>query len=210
VTVECDLVARPALLVQVRDSITGADITRWSTAVARDGEYVDTSSAQMRIPPDLKMGPPRLPLAYRRPASYTLLVHRPGYHSWRRPGIRVQLDSLGCGVETVDVTARLLPVPALAGRAVPAVLGPVVAVDSRRRPRLLVQEGRWVDQLPWTTSSRIWVELDPRTPVRDAAGKQLDARAVTRGVFLHGWTTGALPRADSGRVAVDSLVLTAQ
>ena len=207
VLVECDLASRPALRVRVHDAVTGADITRWSKAVARDGDFVDSTTSNMRIPPELNFGPLRLPLAYDRAGSYAMVVRRPGYDSWRRAGIQALLNRHGC-LESVDLSARLTPVRGLARRAVPVIVGPVVTIDSGGGGRrFLVQEGQWVDAvLP--TSSRLWLELHPLTRVRDGAGRDIAAHAVRGGEFLHVWITAAVPHADSGRVFVDSLVVT--
>jgi hypothetical protein len=95
---ECTLDLRPALAVEVRDSVTSAAAGQGARLIATDGVYADT--AQFEGPFG---GPYRL--ADERAGTYTVTVEQEGYRLWSRSGIRVTRDE--CHVRTVSLTARL-------------------------------------------------------------------------------------------------------
>ena len=94
----CTTDFRPALMVDVRDSVTNAPAGQGARIIARSGTFADT--AQMF---ELYTGPHGV--AHERPGTYTLTVEQQGYMTWSRSGISVSEDQ--CHVRTVDVTARL-------------------------------------------------------------------------------------------------------
>ena len=94
----CTLEARPALIVTVRDSTTGAPAAGAARVVARSGAFADTAHAG-----DDHAGP--YPLAYERAGTYVLTVEHEGYRAWSRSGIRVGAGE--CHVRTEAVTVLL-------------------------------------------------------------------------------------------------------
>jgi hypothetical protein len=99
----CTEEARPALLVAITDSITGASSFSNVSVVARDGAYRD-SVFQLTYP-----GSPtssQIPLVYERAGTYELTVRASGYQVWVHGGILVQRDQ--CHVVTVPIAARLV------------------------------------------------------------------------------------------------------
>ena len=101
--VACTEEARPALMVALADSLTGA--TGGFTAVtirAMDGACAD--SIVMATYPDQFNGP--VALAYERRGTYTVSVSANGYATWSKAGVVVSGDQ--CHVSTVSLTARLV------------------------------------------------------------------------------------------------------
>lgn len=98
----CTTEARPALTVDVRDSITNATAGPGARIIARDGAFADT----VLVPTD---DAARFPyqLAHERAGTYTVTVERDGYRPWSRSGVRVTKDE--CHVRTLALTARLQP-----------------------------------------------------------------------------------------------------
>jgi hypothetical protein len=96
--IDCTLDIRPALRVEVQDSITSAPAGQGARIIAKDGVYADT--VEVDGPFD---GPYRL--ADERSGIYTLTVEQEGYRLWSRSGIRVTDNE--CHVETVSIVARL-------------------------------------------------------------------------------------------------------
>ena len=101
--VVCTEEARPALMVGLVDSLTGATTFTNVKIVARDGAYADsvTAATYPMLPYD---GP--LPLAYERKGTYDVTVHAAGYAPWTKAGVVVTADQ--CHVATVSLTARLV------------------------------------------------------------------------------------------------------
>jgi hypothetical protein len=101
--VVCTAEARPALMVGLADSLTGATTGFTSVTIrAIDGAYAD--SIVMPTYPDQFNGP--VPLAYERKGTYTVSVSASGFATWTKSGIVVTGDQ--CHVSTVPVTAKLV------------------------------------------------------------------------------------------------------
>lgn len=98
--VMCTDVALPAIVVDVQDSITGANLVAGTRGVVQDGAFVDSlhlySSSGLQA-------------ATERAGTYALTVAHVGYADWSRSSIRVRRDA--CHVQTVTVQARLTPSP---------------------------------------------------------------------------------------------------
>jgi hypothetical protein len=94
----CTDEARPALIVEIRDSVTNAPAGMGARVIARDGAYADTGSV-------LGAEGSRAGLAHEREGTYTVTVEKDGYRPWTRNGIRVTKDA--CHVRTVSVPALL-------------------------------------------------------------------------------------------------------
>ena len=90
--------ARPAVSVDVRDSIAGAPAGRGARIIARDGAFADTAKHTSQYE-----GP--YALARERAGTYTVTVEQDGYRLWSRGGVRVTRDE--CHVRTVSLVARL-------------------------------------------------------------------------------------------------------
>jgi hypothetical protein len=79
---------RPGIRVRVTGAVLRDSVA--VRAVAQDGAYVDSSSANSR---ELRFG---ISLAHERAGTYTITVSAPGYHSWQRRGVRVPLADQFC------------------------------------------------------------------------------------------------------------------
>jgi len=93
----CTLEARPGIVVEVRDSLTGAPAASGALAIARDGLFADTLRGL-----DLRVAG-----AHERPGTYGVSVTKSGYRDWSGAGVRV--TSGECHVHTVTLEARLIP-----------------------------------------------------------------------------------------------------
>ena len=98
--VMCTDVALPAIVVDVQDSITGANLVVGTRGVVQDGAFVDSLHLY---------SPSGLQAASERAGTYALTVAHVGYADWSRSSIRVRRDA--CHVQTVTVQARLKPSP---------------------------------------------------------------------------------------------------
>lgn len=96
----CPAIARPAIMLDVRDSITDAKAGRSAIIIARDGAFADTADVAYA-----SEGP--YGLAHHRPGTYTVTVSQAGYQPWSRTGVKVSRDE--CSVRTVSLEARLQP-----------------------------------------------------------------------------------------------------
>ena len=99
--VDCTADARPGIVIEVSDSVTGAPITRGYTVIVAEGAYRDSVSFPLE-------GPLPYPVfAVERRGTYTVTVRADGYADWIRTGVRVTADE--CHVRTVALAARLRP-----------------------------------------------------------------------------------------------------
>lgn len=94
----CTTEARPGLMVDVVDSITGAPAGSGAMIIATSGSYADTARYTEAYPSPY-------PLAHEAAGTFVVTVKQEGYRPWSRSGIRV--DKGDCHVRTVAVTARL-------------------------------------------------------------------------------------------------------
>jgi hypothetical protein len=98
-TTPCSFTAEPGLIVTVLDSVSNANITPGSAAVARQGFFVDSVNAQPNAT--------NISLAYNRGGIYNLTVHHAGYKEWSKFGVPVPGSS--CGIRaSVNVIAKLI------------------------------------------------------------------------------------------------------
>lgn len=93
----CTDEARPAIMVDIRDSTSGAFLGAGARAIVQDGSYADTASADLTGFPYL--------LAFERPGTYNVTVEKTGYQPWMRSDVRVSRGH--CHVETVSLVALL-------------------------------------------------------------------------------------------------------
>jgi hypothetical protein len=106
-SIVCTADARPALLVGLTDSLTGATTGFTGvTIAAREVAYID--SVQMTAYPAPPYNGP-IPLAYERKGKYDVYITTALYLPWNRIGIVVTGDL--CHVTPVSVTARLVRDP---------------------------------------------------------------------------------------------------
>ena len=95
----CSFNVEPGIIVTVVDSVTAANITPGSSAVARLGFFVDSVNASPNAT--------TISLANNRAGIYNLTVHHAGYRDWQKNGVPVV--GSGCGIrESVSVTAKLI------------------------------------------------------------------------------------------------------
>ncbi|HRN54094.1 MAG TPA: hypothetical protein PK788_11395 [Gemmatimonadaceae bacterium] len=111
----CTLEARPSISVFVRDSVSDQLIASGTTLILTDGAFVDSTTVPA-ADPTRDPYPVTTEQTYERPGRYHVTVRRAGYEVWVRPNVVVVRDE--CHVQTVTLTARLVPSPA-ALRAAP-------------------------------------------------------------------------------------------
>lgn len=93
----CTLEARPGLVVSVEHAGTGEPVAG-ALVVARDGAFADSARTRERG---------GVSLALERPGTYEVTAEKEGFFRWIRSGVEV--DEGPCHVETVGLTARLVP-----------------------------------------------------------------------------------------------------
>lgn len=103
--VDCDTGIAPAVIVQIRDAVTGAPAAAGARGIVRDGTYSDS----LYLYQFHEGVPSSLAGADERPGTYTVTLEKSGYETWTASGIRVA-DS-NCHVQTVSLTAELTPAP---------------------------------------------------------------------------------------------------
>jgi hypothetical protein len=90
----------PAVVVEVRDSMTEDALAAGARGSVRDGTFLDSlrpfTSASLQG-------------AGERPGTYTVTIVHPGYADWLLADVRVHRDV--CHVVTVNLQARLQPAP---------------------------------------------------------------------------------------------------
>ena len=96
--VVCTAVLVSGIVVEVRDSVSGADLAGVRGAV-RDAAYVDSLRGSA--------GGTTFAAAGERAGTYTVEVVRPGYRTFTRAGVVVTRDA--CHVRTQHVRAALAP-----------------------------------------------------------------------------------------------------
>lgn len=107
----CTLDVRPAIRVEVLDSISGDPVRGTMQIVARGGSATfEVDPNQFFFPPGvdpdtIAFGP--FHLAQERAGTYSVAVEAEGYRPWQRDAVRVRDDA--CHVRTVELTARLQP-----------------------------------------------------------------------------------------------------
>lgn len=107
----CTLEARPAIQVEVMDSISGEPVRGPVRVVARDGSATYEFDSQhvflppMADPDTVVFGP--FYLAHEQPGTYEVTVEAQGYRLWQRIGVRVREGE--CHVQTAELTALLQP-----------------------------------------------------------------------------------------------------
>ena len=99
-------VAIPAIVVEVRDSVTGSPAAWGASGTAQGQGIVDV----MRVwDVEDSLDAHQLRTQDAGPGAYTVTVTKPGYAAWRRTGVVVGGDR--CGATTVNVLALLQPLP---------------------------------------------------------------------------------------------------
>jgi hypothetical protein len=102
----CTLSVEWAVLVEIRDAVTGTPIAELARGSVRDGSYVDSLRPHGTL--DGVLLPCRA-AASEREGIYTVEVVHEGYVTWQRASVRVGGDD--CHVETVTVKANLESAP---------------------------------------------------------------------------------------------------
>ena len=112
VSAMCLGVISPAIRVQVLDSITLRPAAGGASGWVREGTYRDSLKVIGWTGPAMADSTAiEMAAAFERPGTYVVEITRSGYENWRREGVRA--DEGICGVETVELTARLRPVSSL-------------------------------------------------------------------------------------------------
>lgn len=98
----CTTEAVPALVVEVRDAITGAPAAANAVGQAEDGDFkADLIGADRGADALSLYGP------FERAGTYRITVEKPGYATWQEVGVEVSRDE--CHVRTVHLRADLQP-----------------------------------------------------------------------------------------------------
>lgn len=107
-TMACNREARPAIGVYVRDSLSGQLIGSGATVIFVDGSFVDSTMVPAGDPL-WDPHPITTQRTFERPGRYQVTVRRAGYSTWVQSNVVVVRGE--CHVETVLLTARLVPNP---------------------------------------------------------------------------------------------------
>ena len=105
----CTTEARPAIRVEVLDSISGSPVRGHVRVVARDGSQMfEFDSQDIVLPPTadpdtVVFGP--FYLAHERAGTYDVAVEAQGYRLWQATSVRVRNGE--CHVQTAELTALL-------------------------------------------------------------------------------------------------------
>lgn len=91
-----------AVTVEVRDAVSGENLSAGAKGVVFEGEYVDSLQDV-----NYTAGPARLGAANYRPGTYSIRVEHPGYATWSRSGLKARASDSCGGVEPVDLVALL-------------------------------------------------------------------------------------------------------
>jgi hypothetical protein len=95
-----------AIIVQIRDAVTGTPLAAGARGAIRDGEYVDS----LRPPsPDASGRALALSAGEGRPGTYTVTVVHPGYQTWQQSSVVVVIGN--CGLASQVLHADLEPLP---------------------------------------------------------------------------------------------------
>jgi hypothetical protein len=100
VNIVCVDTSRIAIVLEVRDSVSGAGAAVGTSLVVRDGVFVDSTVTAAYSATHMAWLP-------QRPGIYTVTLRHTGYREWIKPG--VALLSERCGVQQVQLFARLQP-----------------------------------------------------------------------------------------------------
>ena len=98
--VMCTASVEPSIIVEIRDSVTGAPAASGATLLARD--------ARVSIPTEGKpYDDVSLQWGAEQAGTFHVTVQKPGYENWYREDVRVGRNR--CHVETARLLARLQP-----------------------------------------------------------------------------------------------------
>jgi hypothetical protein len=100
----CDTGIFPSIVVEVRDSLTGAAAADGAEGRVIDGSFIADLDVYDVDPEGVPLS---LAMLGERAGTYTVQVTKPGYSLWERRN--VQVDDSGCHTEQVRLSARLEP-----------------------------------------------------------------------------------------------------
>ena len=103
---KCQMILRPAIVVEVRDARTDAPSAGGATLVVRDGAYADSAQGAPATGSDASL---LISAAPGRPGTYDVLVRKAGFRDWTAENVKAREGK--CGVETTRLVARLVSVP---------------------------------------------------------------------------------------------------
>ena len=98
IAASCGIDITPALVATVRDAATNEPLTSGVRAIAREGDWADTTYSTPGGGHDYV-------LAEGRPGVYTLTVDHAGHATWTRIGLVVRSE--GCQIVTVFVSVSM-------------------------------------------------------------------------------------------------------
>ena len=101
----CTTSVEPGIVVEIRDSVTGAPVAAQAIGQVEDHRFADSLQAwgSSGNPPILLSRAS----AFERPGAYVVTVFAQGYRPWVQENVEVRED--GCHVRTVRLEARLQP-----------------------------------------------------------------------------------------------------
>jgi hypothetical protein len=97
----CTASSEPAIMLEIRDSVSGDGLAGEALAVVVDGGFSDTLAFLPDPDSAYQAGPSE------RAGTYNITVTLAGYQTWTRNGVTVE-DGI-CHVHTENVLARLVP-----------------------------------------------------------------------------------------------------
>jgi hypothetical protein len=100
----CTQSVEPAIVVEIRDSVTGTPLADGARGVARDDTYADSL---MPAAWDAQHEMTHRRAADERPGTYDVAIEHPGYLTWVQ--LSVEVRGGVCHVETVGLHALLQP-----------------------------------------------------------------------------------------------------
>ncbi len=101
----CTTDFRPAIIVEIRDAVTGVPLAEAARGAVRDGAYIDSLRPAESLGPDPSSMLSRS-AAGEREGTYSVEVQRNGYQTWTASGVRV--SDGGCHVDTRRLRAQLV------------------------------------------------------------------------------------------------------
>ena len=97
---KCEPILKPSFVIDVSDSLTAAPVTLGLKGTVQAGALVDTF---------LVHGNQLFYTQTYRPGTYQIRIDATNYRTWSRDGVRLRMTADGCHIETVELSARMVP-----------------------------------------------------------------------------------------------------
>jgi hypothetical protein len=100
----CTTSVEPSIVVEVRDAVTGANLTTGARGAIRQGSFVDSLRVHSWMGGEVRTRA----AGQEHAGTFRVTVEHDGYVPWVRNGVVVEEGA--CHVRTVSVVAELVPV----------------------------------------------------------------------------------------------------